>query len=76
VLETEEMFEKKETETKSAEKNTTTANHDNWQFYLIEAYPNAYLDKKSELATTARNNELNYPDLIGIIIELAMERKL
>lgn len=50
-------------------------NLDDWQYYVIEANPNPYLDKKSELAMAARKHELNYPDLIEKIIELAMERK-
>ena len=62
----------KDTETKSTEKE---ANLDNWEFYVIEVNPNPYLDKGSELAMAARKHELNYPDLIEKIIELAMERK-
>jgi len=62
----------KDTETKSTEKE---ANPDNWEFYVIEVNPNPYLDKKSQLAMAARKHELNYPDLIEKIIELAMERK-
>ena len=62
----------KDTDTKSTEQE---ANFDNWEFYVIEVNPNPYLDKKSELAMAARKHELNYPDLIEKIIELAMERK-
>jgi D-alanine-D-alanine ligase len=62
----------KDIETKSTEQE---ANFDNWEFYVIEVNPNPYLDKKSELAMAARKHELNYPDLIEKIIELAMERK-
>jgi D-alanine-D-alanine ligase len=65
----------KDTETKSTKKDTATANLDNWEFYVIEANPNPYLDKKSELAMAARKHELSYPDLIEKIVELAMERK-
>ena len=65
----------KDTETKPIETDTATANLDNWEFYVIEANPNPYLDKKSELAMAARKHGLNYPDLIEKIIELAMERK-
>lgn len=65
----------KDTKTKSTEKDTATANLDNWEFYVIEANPNPYLDKKSELAMGARKHELSYPDLIEKIVELAMERK-
>lgn len=63
----------KDTETKPTEKDTDL---DSWECYVIEANPNPYLDKKSEFAMAARKQELNYPDLIEKIIELAMERKL
>jgi len=62
----------KDTETNSAEKE---ADVDNWEFYVIEVNPNPYLDKKSEFAMASRKHELNYPDLIERIVELAMERK-
>ncbi len=60
-----------------ARTNTTEKqeNLDNWEFYVIEVNPNPYLDQKSELAMAARKHELNYPDLIQKIIELAMDRK-
>lgn len=62
----------KDTGTNSAEKEVEV---DNWEFYVIEVNPNPYLDKKSEFAMAARKHELNYPDLIERIVELAMERK-
>jgi len=62
----------KDTGTKST---GTETNFDDWEFYVIEVNPNPYLDKKSELAMAARKHELNYPDLIEKIIQLAMARK-
>ena len=62
--------------TKSKEKDTATANLDDWEFFVIEANPNPYLDNESELAMAALKHQLNYPALIEKIIELAMERKL
>ena len=64
----------KETEPEPKEEETV-ANLESWEFYVIEANPNPYLDKKSELAMAARKHELKYPELIEKIVELAMERK-
>ena len=45
-----------------------------WEYFIIEANPNPYLDQKSEFAMAAAKYDLKYPQLIERIIELAMER--
>jgi D-alanine-D-alanine ligase len=45
-----------------------------WEFYIIEANPNPYLDRKAEFAMASRKNGLKYAQLIERIIALAMER--
>jgi D-alanine-D-alanine ligase len=45
-----------------------------WEFYIIEANPNPYLDRKAELAMAARKHGLEYPELVERIMELAMTR--
>lgn len=45
-----------------------------WEFYIIEANPNPYLDRKAEFAIAGRKHGLKYPQLIEKIVELAMER--
>lgn len=65
----------KEGEIEPKEKKAASADLDAWEFYVIEANPNPYLDKKSELAMAAQKHGLSYPDLIERIVELAMDRK-
>lgn len=45
-----------------------------WEFFVIEVNPNPYLDKKAELSMCANKHNLQYPDLIERIVELAIER--
>jgi D-alanine-D-alanine ligase len=45
-----------------------------WEFYIIEANPNPYLDRKAEFAMASRKNDLKYAQLIERIVTLAMER--
>ncbi|MCI0618790.1 D-alanine--D-alanine ligase [bacterium] len=45
-----------------------------WEFYIIEANPNPYLDRKAEYAMASRKHGLKYAQLIERIIQLAMER--
>jgi D-alanine-D-alanine ligase len=45
-----------------------------WEFYIIEANPNPYLDRKAEFAMAARKHGLKYAQLIERIVSLAMER--
>ena len=47
---------------------------DKEEVYVIEANPNCYLEKKSEFARAALKGGLDYPALIGRIIELATGR--
>ncbi|HSE40598.1 MAG TPA: hypothetical protein VLH08_07500, partial [Acidobacteriota bacterium] len=47
---------------------------DGWEYFIIEANPNPYLDQKSEFAMAAAKHELNYSQLIERIVQLAMER--
>lgn len=44
------------------------------EVYVIEANPNCYLEEKSEFARAARESGLEYPALIGRIVELASAR--
>jgi D-alanine-D-alanine ligase len=47
---------------------------DGWEYFIIEANPNPYLDQKSEFAMAAAKHELKYPKLVERIVELAMDR--
>jgi len=44
------------------------------EIFVIEANPNCYLEQKSEFATAAQKSGLEYPALIGRIVELASAR--
>ena len=44
------------------------------QIYVIEANPNCYLEQQSEFARAAQKSGLEYPPLIGRIVELASAR--
>jgi D-alanine-D-alanine ligase len=44
------------------------------EIYVIEVNPNCYLEKKSEFATAARKDGLEYRALINNIVELAAAR--
>jgi D-alanine-D-alanine ligase len=44
------------------------------EIYVIEANPNCYLEEKSEFARSAQKAGLEYPALIGKIVELANGR--
>ncbi|PWT93811.1 MAG: D-alanine--D-alanine ligase [Acidobacteria bacterium] len=50
------------------------AKTDEWRNYIIEVNPNPYLEKKSELAMSARKHGLSYPDLVEKIAQMAFER--
>jgi D-alanine-D-alanine ligase len=56
-------------------KGTRTDNPKNWQFYIIEANPNPYLEENSEVAMAARKSGLNYGELIEKILDSAERRK-
>jgi D-alanine-D-alanine ligase len=45
-----------------------------WEFYIIEANPNPYLDRKAEYAMASRKHGLKYAQLIERIVAMAMER--
>ena len=62
---------KKET---SRELDAPTVSIEGWEFYIIEANPNPYLDRKAEYAMASRKNGLKYAQLIERIVALAMER--
>jgi D-alanine-D-alanine ligase len=47
---------------------------DGWEFYIIEANPNPYLDRKAEYAMASRKHGLKYAQLIERIVQLAMDR--
>ena len=51
-----------------------TVSIEGWEFYIIEANPNPYLDRKAEFAMASRKNGLKYAQLIERIVALAMER--
>jgi D-alanine-D-alanine ligase len=44
------------------------------EIYVIEANPNCYLEEKSEFARSAQKAGIEYPELIGKIVELAVGR--
>ena len=44
------------------------------EIYVIEVNPNCYLEKRAEFATAAAKSGIEYPQLIGRIIELANAR--
>jgi D-alanine-D-alanine ligase len=44
------------------------------EIYVIEVNPNCYLEKNAEFATAAAKSGIEYPALIGRIIELANAR--
>lgn len=44
------------------------------EIYVIEVNPNCYLERNSEFATAAAKEGMNYPVLIGRIVELASAR--
>jgi D-alanine-D-alanine ligase len=45
-----------------------------WQFYIIEANPNPYLERSSEVALAAGKVGLSYVDLVERIVEVAIRR--
>ncbi len=58
------------------ELDAPTVSIDGWEFYIIEANPNPYLDRKAEYAMASRKHGLKYAQLIERIVQLAMERTL
>jgi D-alanine-D-alanine ligase len=62
---------KKET---SRELDAPTVSIEGWEFYIIEANPNPYLDRKAEYAMASRKHGLKYAQLIERIVTLALER--
>jgi D-alanine-D-alanine ligase len=52
----------------------TAAAPDEWEFFVIEANPNPYLDRRSEVALAAEREGRDFPALLEHIIELAMRR--
>jgi D-alanine-D-alanine ligase len=56
--------------------NAQRDNPKNWQFYIIEANPNPYLEQGSEVAMAARKGGLSYPDLIERILDHAETRSV
>jgi D-alanine-D-alanine ligase len=56
------------------ELDAPTVSIDGWEFYIIEANPNPYLDRKAEFAMASRKHGLKYAQLIERIVTLAMER--
>jgi D-alanine-D-alanine ligase len=49
-------------------------NGDDYEMFVIEVNPNAYLEQGSELAMAANKNGLGYPELIERIVGLARKR--
>jgi D-alanine-D-alanine ligase len=47
---------------------------DSWQFYIIEANPNPYLEQSSEVAMAADKRGLSYADLIEKILDCTDRR--
>jgi D-alanine-D-alanine ligase len=47
-----------------------------WEFFVIEANPNPYLDRRDLLPRAAERDGKDYPALIEHIIELAMQRSM
>jgi hypothetical protein len=45
------------------------------EIYVIEVNANCYLDRSGELAAAAAAGGIDYPRLIGQIVELALERQ-
>jgi len=45
-----------------------------WAFFLIEVNPNCLLDKKAELALSAKHKGLGYPQLLDQIVKSALKR--
>jgi len=58
------------------ELDAPTVSIDGWEFYIIEANPNPYLDRKAEYAMASRKHGLKYAQLIERIVALALERPL
>ena len=70
-----EETKKKTTKKESPpELNAPFVSIDGWEFYIIEANPNPYLDRKAEYAMASRKHGLKYAQLIEKIVELAMNR--
>jgi D-alanine-D-alanine ligase len=55
-------------------KGARSDNPKNWQFYIIEANPNPYLEQSSEVAMAARKSGLAYADLLEKILACAERR--
>jgi D-alanine-D-alanine ligase len=49
-------------------------NPKSWEFYIIEANPNPYLEKSSEVAMAAQKSGLGYGELIEKILDSAAKR--
>jgi D-alanine-D-alanine ligase len=47
---------------------------DDWEIFIIEVNPNPYLERTAEVAMAAQRKQLEYPDLVEKILELAMHR--
>jgi D-alanine-D-alanine ligase len=45
-----------------------------WEYFIIEANPNPYLGKESELVLSAEKTGLEYPELLDKILDLALSR--
>lgn len=70
-----EEAKKKTTKKESPpELNAPVISVEGWEFYIIEANPNPYLDRKAEFAMASRKHGLKYTQLIEKIVELAMNR--
>ena len=60
----------------NAEEAEREAALEGWEFYLIEVNPNPHLATNSELPLAAKAHGLEYPQLIGRLVESAMARDL
>jgi D-alanine-D-alanine ligase len=56
------------------EKGGRSDNPKSWQFYIIEANPNPYLEQGSEVAMAAKQTGLSYGQLIEKILDSAANR--
>ena len=59
---------------KAAGNGESRADHQDWEFHVIEVNPNPHLSSDGELALAARQHGKSYPDLIEGILARALAR--
>jgi D-alanine-D-alanine ligase len=65
---------KKKGSRKSADEGANGADHQDWEFHVIEVNPNPHLASSGELALAARQRGTSYPDLVEAIAARAFAR--